>query len=33
MGAHIEYIKLITTTEPKNFCFGLPRDAYNNLAN
>ena len=33
MGAHTEYIKLITKTEPKTFCFGLRKDAYNNLAN
>ena len=33
MGAHIEYIKLITKTEPKTFCFDLPKDAYKNLAN
>ena len=31
MGAHIEHIKLITITEPKVFCFDLPKDIDNNL--
>ena len=33
MGAHIEYIELITTAEPKTFRFDLPKDADNNSAN
>ena len=31
MGAHTEYIKLIITTEPKTFCFDLPKDFDNIL--
>ena len=27
MGVHIDYIELTTTTEPKTFCFDLPKDA------
>ena len=27
MGLHIDYIELTTTTEPKTFCFDLPKDA------
>ena len=34
-GAHTEYtyIELMTTTEPKTFCFDLPKGADSNLAN
>ena len=33
MGAYIDYIELITTTELKAFCFDLPKDAESNLVN
>ena len=33
MGAHVEHIKLVTITEPKAFCFDLPKDIDNNLTN
>ena len=33
MEAHIEYIEIITTTEPKTFRLDLSKDADNNLAN
>ena len=33
MGTYIEYIKLITTTEPKTFRFELSKFAGSNLAN
>ena len=33
MGAHIQYIEFITTTELKTFRFDLPKDADSNLAN
>ena len=31
MRARFEYIKLIIITEPKTFCFDLPKDTDNNL--
>ena len=31
MGVQIEYNKLVKTTQPKTFCFHLPKDVDNNL--
>ena len=31
MRVLIAYIKLVITTEPKTFCFDLPKDGDNNL--